>query len=75
MIFNKEFDKPLWLILNGDNRNKELILDFIDSIPAPLYQQLLDAFLVYKEQMELDNIYILDREDITGDFSVDNIRI
>ena len=74
MIFNKEFDKPLWLILNGDNINKELILDFIDSIPASLYQQLLDAFLVYKEQMELDDIYILDREDITGDFSVDNMK-
>jgi len=74
MIFNKEFDKSLWLILNGDSKNKQLILDFIDMIPAPIYQQLLDAFVVYKKQIELDNIYVLDREDITGEFSVGNIR-
>lgn len=74
MIFNKEFDKPLWLILNGDSKNKKLILDFIDMIPAPLYQQLLDAFVEYKKQIDLDNMYILDREDVTGEFSVGNVK-
>ena len=74
MIFNKEFDKTIWLILNGDSKNKKIILDFIDSIPAPIYQQLLDAFVEYRKQIDLNNMYILDREDITGEFSFGNVR-
>lgn len=68
MIFNKEFDKSLWLILKGDNDKKRMVLDLISSIPAPLYQQIVDALVKFCEVREKDNIYILDREDINGEF-------
>ena len=74
MIFNKEFDKSLLLILNGDNKNKKLILDFIDSIPLSLYQEMLEGFVEYKKQMEIDNIYMLDRQDVKGEVLVDNVK-
>lgn len=74
MIFNKEFDKSLWLILKGDKDKEKVVLDLISSIPAPLYQQMLDAFHKYREVMELEDSYILDREDINGEFLVNNIK-
>lgn len=34
MIFNNNYDKSLYLILNNDNKNKDLILELINDIPA-----------------------------------------
>lgn len=74
MIFNKEFDKSLLLILNGDNKNKKLILNFIDSIPITLYKKMLDGFVEYKKQKEIDNIYMLEKEEIKSEMVIDNIK-
>lgn len=71
MIFNKEFDKTLKLILNGDKNNKDIIIDFISSIPDSLYQQIKSSLLNFDKIRE-ENVYLLDMEDIDGEFIVNN---
>lgn len=72
MIFNRNFDRTLWLILNGEKYNKNLICDFICLIPESLKKQIDDAFVKYEEVMNNSDTDILDREDIKGEFYVDN---
>jgi len=71
MIFNREFDKTLKLILNGDKNNKDIIIDFISSIPDSLYQQIKSSLLKFDKIRE-ENVYLLDMEDIDGEFIVNN---
>ena len=71
MIFNKEFDKTLKLILEGDKNNKDIIIDFISSIPDSLYQQINNSLLKFNKIRE-ENVYLLDMEDIDGEFIVNN---
>lgn len=74
MIFNGNFDKILWIILNGEKYNKTLICDFINLIPEPLKEQMDDAFVKYEGIMNNSNIDILDREDIKGEFYLNNTK-
>lgn len=72
MIFDKEFDKVLCLILQGDKENRDKILEVIDSIPIDLYCQIKNALLKYHDY-EDKNVDIHDRETfcLTGEYMTD----
>lgn len=40
MIFDKRYDKTLYLILSVDDKNRDKIIDFITRIPKELYEQI-----------------------------------
>ena len=71
MIFNKEFDKTLKLILDGDKNNKEIIIDFIRLIPGSLYGRIKSSLMNF-DKIKKENTYLLDMEDIEGEFIVNN---
>ena len=71
MIFNKEFDKTLKLILDGDKNNKEIIIDFIRLIPDSLYGGIKSSLMNF-DKIKKENTYLLDMEDIEGEFIVNN---
>lgn len=52
MIFGEGYDTSLWLMLYSDNKNRNMILDFIKSIPEELFTKIYsatDSFSRYKE--------------------------
>lgn len=49
MIFDKNYDKSLWLILMNDKDNREEIIKFIKNIPKELYVKLNAALKKYYE--------------------------
>lgn len=49
MIFDKDFDRTLWMILSADKKNRNRITEFIRSIPSELYQKIQKSISVYKE--------------------------
>lgn len=49
MIFDKNYDKSLWLILMSDKDNREEIIKFIKNIPKELYVKLNTALKKYYE--------------------------
>lgn len=53
MLFNQGYDNSLWLILSGDKKNRDLILDFIKSIPQKLYEEINNYFLEGKIEKKL----------------------
>lgn len=40
MIFNKNYDRSLWLMLSGDEVNRSKIAEVITNIPYELYEQI-----------------------------------
>lgn len=62
MIFSKEFDKALWLILYGDKRNREKIEDFVRSIPCVLYKDIHKCLVKFYEYQR-KNVSIFDRDE------------
>ena len=47
MFFSFDYDKSLWLILAGDSSNKEMILEFISSIPSEFYNKIKKGLKEY----------------------------
>lgn len=54
MIFDKNYDKILWLILKGNKDNRERILEFIGSIPNHFLIKIQNTIKEY-EEYKLDN--------------------
>lgn len=48
MVFEKGFDNSLWFLIVANKRYRNIILDFIRSIPSQLIDQIRDAILNYK---------------------------
>ena len=42
MIFNENYDRSLWLMLSDNNR--EMIIDFVESLPASFCSEIQNAF-------------------------------
>ena len=62
MIFNKELDESLRLILENDGSRSLRISNFIKSIPVELFEQIYLQLDKYREYEE-NGIDIFDRED------------
>lgn len=62
MIFNKELDKSLWLILESDKKNRDRIKCFVESIPNDLYQQIYNKLDEYSEY-EKGHLNMFDLDD------------
>lgn len=66
MFFSFDYDKSLWLILAGDSSNKEMILEFISSIPSEFYNKIKKGLKEYcaskryslGDILRLDNGYV-----------------
>lgn len=41
MIFNKDFDRTLWLILSGDDVNREKLTYFLEILPKEMYDIII----------------------------------
>lgn len=62
MIFNKELDESLRLMLESDRKRRDKIINFVLSIPDDLYQKIYVELSKYNEY-EQNNIDLFDRED------------
>lgn len=58
MIFNKDYDKMLWLILKNDKGNRERILEFIKSIPSDFLVKIQDTIKEYEEYKLSDDKHL-----------------
>lgn len=74
MIFNKEFDKSLGLILECDRSNRGKIINFLNSIPCELYEQIYIQLEKYNEYINR-TIDVLDIEDfcLYGEYNREGI--
>ena len=61
MIFNSCCEKVLWLILSGDEKNRNLIYEFINSIPIELMEKINDGLNRFNEY-EYNKVSVLERE-------------
>lgn len=62
MIFNKNLDESLRLIIESDSKRRDKIVSFIKSIPEELFNQIYVQLEKY-EKYEENGIDIFDRED------------
>lgn len=49
MIFDKNLDKALWLLLSADRKNSEKVVNFINIIPEELKEQIQEKIKIYNE--------------------------
>lgn len=49
MIFNRDFDRLLWLMAAGDEKNREKLAYFIRIIPQEVYEDINNAIISYDE--------------------------
>lgn len=47
MIFDKNYDDVLWLLIEGDRNNRDIIINFIKSIPNELLVKIQNTILEY----------------------------
>lgn len=47
MVFDKNYDRALWLMLQGYKSNKELILDFINKLTNEMYEAIYNLIDQY----------------------------
>ena len=40
MIIDESYDKSLWIVTHSDKKNRDMIVDFINSIPDSLYTRI-----------------------------------
>lgn len=40
MIINEVYDKSLWLVVKNDKKNRDMIVDFMNSVPDRLYDTM-----------------------------------
>ena len=57
MVFNKDYDMSLWLILSGNKKTRKMVADFIRDIPEELYQKIHKSLVMYE-------VYDSDAKDI-----------
>jgi len=61
MIFGKGYDESLWLILAGDNRNRQRILEFIYAIPKEIIVEIrkdLKSYMLAKNKYPIsENVF------------------
>jgi len=54
MIFGKNYDKTLKLLVDGDNKNRDKIIDFIRSIPNEFLERIQKTIVEY-DNYKLNN--------------------
>lgn len=47
MIFNREYDNALFLVLSGLKENRSLIRQFVSEMPEELYKKICNAMKIY----------------------------
>lgn len=57
MIFDKDYDKALWMMLKVDKRNRERIAGFIRSIPDTLIREIQESFFKVQAKRENYNLF------------------
>lgn len=68
MIFDKEFDKSLWMILSADKKNRNKIVEFIRSIPERLQEEIKKSISIYREYEMDDDSVCLDDSLLNGNY-------
>ena len=76
MIFGNEYDKVLELIINSEKNNKDIIMNFIESIPDELREKII---LKLDESRELKKedicVFDMDQKVVDGEVQVtDNCK-
>lgn len=61
MIFDKCCDKSLWLIVNSDEKNRDVIVNFLNDIPFELSEKIREALKQFNDY-EISKVDILDRD-------------
>lgn len=85
MIFSKELDESLWLMLESDKKNRRKVSEFLKAVPSELYEQIsiqLDKYREYEDSgidiLERDTICLygncLDQNNYKYSFIVDMIN-
>ena len=49
MLFDKNFDKSLWLLIKGDRRNRGKIVDFVKSLSNEFIVMIQEGLLEYEK--------------------------
>lgn len=63
MLFDKNFDKSLWLLIKGDRRNRGKIVDFVKSLSSEFILMIQEGLLEYeKYKKRNEEIPLNDRE-------------
>jgi len=60
MIINESYDKSLWLVVHSDKKNRNMIIDFMNSIPDRLYDTMRMFANIACSCMK-DNSFYLDK--------------
>ena len=71
MIIDKEYDKFLWIILKVDKKNRQRIIEFIKSVPKPIFDGLEKSIEMYRKY-EQDDMIFLDEMNLTGLYETHN---
>lgn len=61
MILNYEYDQSLWLVVCNDKKNRNMVIDFIYSIPDDLYAEIMNSADIVNEYRK-NNISYWDRK-------------
>lgn len=75
MIFGKNYDSSLWLILVSDKDNREEIIKFIKDIPKELYVKLMDSMIKYQEIINVDGEFKGRKALLCGEFVDDKMDL
>lgn len=70
MIFDKDYyDRSLWLMIKADRKNRNMIVEFVRSIPKELRRQIQKSISIYKEEIENNRELIgLDDDRLYGEY-------
>lgn len=61
MILNYEYDQSLWLVVCNNKKNKNMIIDFMHSIPDDLYAEIMNSADIVNEYRR-NNVTYWDRK-------------
>lgn len=67
MIFDKNYDRTLWLMLKGDKDNRKIILEFIKLIPNHFLVKIQNTIKEY-EEYKLDDNKELKKKNFNGEW-------
>lgn len=62
MIFNRYCDRALWLILAANDKNRDVIINFIKDIPYELHEKIENSLDIFNEYEDND-VDIFDRDE------------
>ena len=70
MVFDKMYDKSLWLLIKGDIDSKKKISDFVYNIPLELRKQIQEKLNIVNDNRK-KNLYLIQENYFHGSYKKD----